>query len=459
MGGRYEAYPKYKPSGVEWLGDIPEGWLTIQIGRLFRRTKRTGFVAKELLSVYRDHGVVPKSSRDDNNNKPSEDLSPYQLVQQDDLVLNKMKTWQGSIAVSNFEGIVSPAYFVYQPEAKLYEVADPKYVHFLVRNPIYIAQYLRRSKGIRVSQWDLDPGEFQRIELVLPPRPEQTKIAAFLDHETAKIDALIAKQERLIALLEEKRQAVISHAVTKGLNPDTPLRPSGIDWLGDVPAHWETSRIKHLAATISKGTTPSTMGSELTEKGVRFLKAENIGKSVYAVSNPEFYISEKTDELLSRSRLCRYDVLVIIAGATTGQASIVAPDLLPANTNQAVSFIRPYEPLSAHFILNWLSTDFAQRNIWIGAVQAAQPNLSMESLGNIPLALPPEEEMSAILAHISTEQRRYQTLLTKAQSAITLLKERRTALISAAVTGKIDVRDWQPPKDISDQDTIQKAFA
>ena len=153
---KYQPYPSYKASGVEWLGEIPEEWITIQIGRLFHRTKRTGFVEKELLSVYRDHGVVPKSSRDDNNNKPSEDLSPYQLVEKDDLVLNKMKTWQGSIAVSEFEGIVSPAYFVYQPEDKLYEVADPKYVHFLVRNPMYIAQYLRRSKGMRVSQWDLD---------------------------------------------------------------------------------------------------------------------------------------------------------------------------------------------------------------------------------------------------------------------------------------------------------------
>jgi type I restriction enzyme S subunit len=267
----------------------------------------------------------------------------------------------------------------------------------------------------------------------------------------------MAKQQRLIALLEEKRQAVISHAVTKGLDPTAPLRPSGIDWLGDVPAHWEVCRIKHLAHTIAKGTTPSTVGGELTASGVRFMKAENIGKSLAVSTLPKFYISALMDEQISRSRLCANDVLVIIAGATTGLASVISADLLPATTNQAVSFIRPKEPEHAFYILHWLSTEFAQRTIWLGAVQAAQPNLSMESLGNIPVALPPPDEMRAILSAISESHQRFAGLLDKAQSAITLLKERRTALISAAVTGKIDVRDWQAPAAISTQDISQDA--
>ncbi len=120
MGGKYKAYPEYKDSGVEWLGEVPEHWNTIAIGRLFSRTKRTGFHDKELLSVYRDYGVIPKASRDDNFNKPSDDLSPYQLVKADDLVMNKMKAWQGSIAISEYEGIVSPAYFVYEANSKLF---------------------------------------------------------------------------------------------------------------------------------------------------------------------------------------------------------------------------------------------------------------------------------------------------------------------------------------------------
>ncbi|HDY8096008.1 TPA: restriction endonuclease subunit S, partial [Vibrio vulnificus] len=203
MAGRYKAYPEYKDSGVDWLHDIPAHWKTIPVGRCYRRIKRTGFETEELLSVYRDHGVVPKSSRDDNNNKPSDDLSPYQLVCEDNLVMNKMKAWQGSIAISEFRGIVSPAYFVYEPMKSADSLLFPKYVHYLLRHPIYITQYMSRSKGIRVNQWDLDPEEFQRIELLLPHKDEQSKIINCLDHETAKIDTLIAKQEKLIELLKE----------------------------------------------------------------------------------------------------------------------------------------------------------------------------------------------------------------------------------------------------------------
>ncbi|MEX7603365.1 restriction endonuclease subunit S, partial [Klebsiella pneumoniae] len=211
---KYKAYPEYKDSGVEWLGEVPSHWKTVSISRLFSRIKRTGYTEKELLSVYRDYGVIPKSSRDDNNNKPSEDLSPYQLVEPNDLVMNKMKAWQGSIAISEYEGIVSPAYFVYKPNNVLFELAYPRYVHYLLRNPIYITQYLSRSKGIRVNQWDLDPDEFRNIELLLPDKTEQEKIYSFLDHETAKIDYLIEKQRQLIELLKEKRQAMISSVVS-----------------------------------------------------------------------------------------------------------------------------------------------------------------------------------------------------------------------------------------------------
>lgn len=440
---RYTAYREYKDSGVEWLGKAPSHWSTIPVGRLYVRTKRTGYADKELLSVYRDYGVVPTSSRDDNNNKPSDDLTAYQLVEPNNLVMNKMKAWQGSIAISGHEGIVSPAYFVYQPNSKMLDLAIPKYVHYLLRHPIYIAQYLRQSKGIRVNQWDLDPDEFKKIELLLPERHEQQKIIAFLDHETSKIDALIEKQQRLIELIKEKRQAVISHAVTKGLNPKAPMKDSGVEWLGEVPAHWVVKRVKQLASLISKGTTPSTIGEDLADDGVRFLKAENIGKSISVQQHPEFFISDEVNKKIARSQLQENDVLVIIAGATTGMASVLDKNLLPANTNQAVSFIRSAKAVSPHWIVRWLSTEFSQRTIWMDAVQAAQPNLSMEDLGNIPIAVPSDDELDIIIKQIDTQSARLNTLISKATLAIEVMQERRTALISAAVTGKIDVREWQ----------------
>lgn len=297
----------------------------------------------------------------------------------------------------------------------------------------------------------LTADKFGGFNVPLPSIKEQETIANFLDHETAKIDTLIEKQQQLIQLLKEKRQAVISHAVTRGLSslnggPSAKLRDSGVEWLGEVPEHWGIGKVKNLASIISKGTTPSTMGSDFESTGIRFLKAENVGKGFYVASQPEFYISEKTDEQLSRSRLQSHDVLVIIAGATTGQSSVMPDDLLPANTNQAVSFIRPASSSYSSYISFWLSIEYAQSKIWQVAVQAAQPNLSMESLGNIYIPIPPEHELDELIANINFRILQLSRLTESAELAINLMQERRTALISAAVTGKIDVRDWVAPQ-------------
>ncbi len=176
-----------KESHLQWLGSFPDHWTIRPLWTLFRRVKRCGFQDERLLSVYRDYGVVPKASRDDNFNKASDDLSAYQLVEPGDLAINKMKAWQGSVAISEFRGIVSPAYFVFKAE----HTEVPRYLHYLLRSAEYTAGYLSISKGIRPNQWDLEPQEHSRMPVLLPPRQEQTAIAAFLDRETAKIDALV----------------------------------------------------------------------------------------------------------------------------------------------------------------------------------------------------------------------------------------------------------------------------
>jgi type I restriction enzyme S subunit len=239
----FPSYESYKDSGVEWLGYVPEHWTTAPLWTMFRRVKRTGFGSEQLLSIYRDYGVIPKASRDDNFNKPSDDLDTYQLVRPGDLAINKMKAWQGSVAISEHSGIVSPAYFVYEA---LHD-AVPRYLHYLLRSPSYVAGYLSLSKGIRPNQWDLEPQYHSRMRVLLPPIVEQHVIATFLDRDTAKIDALVDEQRRLIDLLKEKRQAVISRAVTKGLDPNATMNNSGVEWLGEVPKHWEVTTIRRAA--------------------------------------------------------------------------------------------------------------------------------------------------------------------------------------------------------------------
>lgn len=193
--------------------ELPSGWSVVPAWTQFRRIKRVGFEAEELLSVYRDHGVIPKSSRDDNHNVASEDLSSYQLVEVGDLVLNKMKAWQGSLAFSQYRGIVSPAYFVYRNIGN----GDPKFLHYLLRSAPYIAAYNKISKGVRVGQWDLDPQEFRKLPILLPPNEEQRRIANYIDRELAQIDELIIRATKFIELASERRARLIAVSVTEGV--------------------------------------------------------------------------------------------------------------------------------------------------------------------------------------------------------------------------------------------------
>lgn len=441
MAGKYQAYSEYKDSGVEWLGNMPKHWKTIPVGRLFYRTKRTNQAEKELLSVYRDYGVIIKSSRDDNNNKPSEDLTPYQLVEPNDLVMNKMKAWQGSIAISEYEGIVSPAYFVYKPWCKLFELAYPKYVHYLLRNPMYIAQYLRQSKGIRINQWDLDPSEFQRIELLLPSKEEQIKIFQFLDHETGKIDGLIEKQRILIKLLKEKRQAVISHAVTKGLNPAAPMKDSGVEWLGDVPEHWEVMPIKAVAKLNPK---KSEVSSKLN-KSCSFVPMEKLKTGVVLVDEQKnisevfdgYTYFKNGDVLMAKVTPCFENRNIAIATDLINEIGFGSTEIFVLRANHRVENLFLFYSLQEEAFMSKLTS------LMSGA--GGLKRVPSEKLDNYKVTMPDRNEQENISKYLDNQTTKIDDLILKAQSAITLMQERRTALISAAVTGKIDVRDWQAP--------------
>ncbi len=435
---KYQQYNEYKDSGVEWLGDIPKGWNTIQVGRLYTRNKRTGFVEKELLSVYRDYGVIPKSSRDDNNNKPSDDLSPYQLVKPDDLVMNKMKAWQGSIAISEYEGIVSPAYFVYEPNFKLFDLAFPRYVHYLLRNPIYITQYMSRSKGIRVNQWDLDPDEFKKIELLLPSKDEQSKIFEFLDHETAQIDTLIEKQQTLIQLLKEKRQAVISHAVTKGLNPDAPMKDSGVEWLGEVPEHWNVGALKYWADIIDC----KHITAEFVEDGYPLASISEVKDWTVNLSTSKFTTKRYYLELIENGRKPIVGDILYSRNATVGEAALVIDNMPDFAMGQDVCLIRSNDKILSDYIMYVLNSGIIKKQLDLAMVGSTFKRINVDNIRNFDISFPSIHEQQEIIDSLKTNIVKYDSLVEQAEQAIQLMQERRTALISAAVTGKIDVRGW-----------------
>ncbi|HCG6381801.1 TPA: restriction endonuclease subunit S [Vibrio parahaemolyticus] len=448
MTGRYKAYPEYKNSGVEWLKEIPIHWdckklkffLNDLVRGPFGSALKKEFFTTAGIKVYEQKNCIQNNvalGESYISEDTYRDLIRF-AVTNGDLLMSCSGTIGKIVEVTEpyEKGIINQALLIMRINGS---VVNKAFFKHIFRSEDVQKQIKDNTQGGAMQNL-VATDIFKSVSFTVPSYEEQQKIANFLDHETAKIDTLIDKQEKLIELLKEKRQAVISHAVTKGLNPDAPLKDSGVEWLGEVPEHWGVGRVKDLTKLISKGTTPSTIGGDFIDEGIRFLKGENIGKSMFVNSSPTFYISEEIDAQLSRSRLEENDVLVIIAGATTGKASILTKELLPANTNQAVSFVRPKKSLFAKLIALWLSTDFAQRIIWMGAVQAAQPNLSMEDLGNIPIVFPPENEIASLLSNIDERLKQFDSLILKATNAIELMKERKTALISAAVTGKIDVR-------------------
>jgi len=428
----FPKYPEYKDSGVEWLGEVPTPWRLRPFWTLFRRTKRTGYVEEQLLSVYRDHGVVPKASRDDNNNKSSDDLSPYQLVAPGDLAINKMKAWQGSVAISEHRGIVSPAYFVYEATHS----ENPRYLHYLFRSPRYITGYLSLSKGIRVNQWDLEPQDHSRMPVVLPSSAEQTAIATFLDQETAKIDALVAEQAKLIALLQEKRQAVISHAVTKGLDPNVPMKDSGVEWLGEVPVHWVVGGLTRFIGPVVdyRGRTPTKV-----DEGIFLVTARNIrdGRIDYEASE-EYVDPDSAASLLARGKP-EIDDLLFTMEAPLGQAALIDRTDI-ALAQRVVKFRGVPNLMRNGYLLYWLMSTGCQNRLETLATGSTALGIKASKLGMIECLAPPLDEQDSIVALIKRETAKLETLMTEARTAITLLQERRTALISAAVTGQIDVR-------------------
>ena len=218
------------------------------------------------------------------------------------------------------------------------------------------------------------------------------------------------------------------------------MQPSGLEWIGKIPKHWELKKIKYLARIISKGTTPTTIAREVLDHGeIRFIKAENIVDNRIEFKS-EYFIDEETNQMLKRSQLMEDDILFVIAGATIGKVSLVRRKHLPANTNQAVSFIRPNAKELPAFIYYWLQSDNIQQTIWRDVVQSAQPNLSMEDLGNLYIPYPSITEQIHIVDYISNKTRSIAQLLQQTYRQIELLKEYRQSLISEVVTGKIDVR-------------------
>lgn len=317
---------------------------------------------------------------------------------------------------------------------------DSKFLAYWARSVYFVDEVVARSVG--VSYPAVNASDVGNIPCPLLALNEQRAIVRFLERETARIDALIGKKRRQIEILHEKRAAFISHVVTKGLDPNAPMKDSGIEWLGEIPAHWEVRKIKHLAAKIGSGKTPRGGAEVYVDEGVMLLRSQNIYFDGLRLEDVVF-IDHEVDTDMANTRVCPEDVLLNITGASLGRCCLVPQGIGAANVNQHVCIVRPRqefvvpEYLGAVFASNALQSQiFATEN------GTSREGLNFEQVGNLWVPVPPDnDEQRSVAYAISTQVQRINTVVGKVNLSIERLREYRTALIAAAVTGKIDVRE------------------
>lgn len=443
------AYADYKESGVPQIGQIPSHWKTGGLKNIFRivggSTPQSGeatywdgeitWVTPADLSKLTGRGIS-QSLR--TITEPGLSACGSSLVPEGSLILST-RAPIGSLAVAERELCTNQGCKALVPAATL----EPTFFYFVLS----VSTEALNVRGRGTTFLEISGDALGSFPVPVPPLPEQQAIAAFLDRETGKIDALVEEQRRLIALLKEKRQAVISHAVTKGLDPAAPLKPSGIDWLGDIPAHWSVpKKLSHLASKDQHSFVNGPFGSdllasELTLKGVPVVYIRDLGERGYSRKS-EWHVSETKARRLNFCHVTSGDLLVAKVGDPPGHAVIYPNGEPDAIVTQDVIRLRPNSEVASTSFLTWLlNSHFGQIQIDQIAVVSTRTRVGLGDYKQLRVSLPPIDEQDAISAFLDAECEKMDTLTAEASRAIDLLQERRAALISAAVTGKIDVRD------------------
>lgn len=447
---KYQCYAEYKDSGVEWLGEIPSHWDLYSLKRSVDKCTN-GFWGAEpdgindlcvlrVADFNRDNFLINENKLTFRSIQPKE--AENRLLKKGDLLIEKSgggdKTLVGCVVMFDKEFSAITSNFVAKMTPNIN--TDSKYLTYSFAH-LYSGRVnfpsIKQTTGIQ----NLDSEAYLIEKFGFPPKNEQIQIANFLDHETAKIDSLIEKQQQLIQLLKEKRQAVISHAVTKGLNPDVAMKDSGVEWLGEVPEHWDTTKIKYVAELTPKKSEVSSNDNRLCT----FVPMEKL-KLGSLIKDEEKPISEviggytyfkNGDLLLAKVTPCFENKNMVVASDLKNGIGFGSSEIYVLRTNHKVN---------TQFLYYRLQEDQFME-LGTGAMTGAGglKRVPSEFLNNFEFALPPLSEQIAITKYLNQYLIKNEYLMNKAQSAIQLMQERRTALISAAVTGKIDVRNWQNP--------------
>ena len=448
MIDRLKPYPTMKDSGVPWLGQVPEHWEVLPNRAFFDEVKERDHPEEPMLSVTITRGVIRQrelladSSKKDNSNQ---DKSAYKLVRPGDIAYNKMRAWQGAIGVSYYHGIVSPAYVVERPR----KGTSSRYLHYLLRTPAFAKEAERWSYGITSDMWSLRPEHFKMIYGCLPSLLDQTAIVRFLDHADRRIRRYIHAKQKLIALLEEQKQAIIYQAVTGKINvrtsqPYPAYKDSGVEWLGEVPKHWEVAQLRRFAVDRCDGPFGSGLkSSHYTEDGIRVVRLQNIGNGEFRDSDVAF-ISPDHYSTLGDHSVILGDILVAGLGDNNhpaGRACVAPENIGPAMVKADCFRFRPdKDQVEPHFVALQLTATASTASALL-STGATRQRTNLQSTSARAISIPAFHEQALVVEYTENATSGTRAAQETAIRGIACLREYRTRLIADVVTGKLDVRD------------------
>jgi len=437
-------YPDYKNSGVSWLGAIPKDWDVGRTKRVFRlRTEKSlpGH-GQELLSIYTHIGVRPRKDLEEKGNKATT-TDGYWIVKKGDIIVNKLLTWMGAIGVSHYEGVTSPAYDILMPVGT--NIASD-YYHYLFRTATYLQQFKCRSRGIMDMRLRLYFDQFGQIPLPIPPQADQEAIVRYLNANSRIVNRFVQNRRRLIGVLNEQKQAIISQAVTRGLDPTSRFKPSGASWLGDIPERWKCVPIKRVATINPSRAEAFQLRDSIAP--VVFLPMERVSTQGDVDASQRRPISEVWHGF---TYFRRGDVVIakITPCFENGKGACLAnlPTEIGFGTTEFI-VLRATSLISPEFL--YRITCLGQfRDLGVESMTGAagQQRVSQDFVANFPVPIPSPDEQEKIVFFIERETSRFRIAIARAEREIELIREYRTRLIADVVTGKLDVRHLAPPPD------------
>lgn len=430
----FPKYPAYKASGVAWLGEVPEHWRTEKGKWLFHKMERPPRKEDDIVTAFRDGQVTLRINRRTEGFTNAIKEHGYQGIRKGDLVIHAMDAFAGAIGVSDSDGKSTPVYSACVP--RIEGTVNPYFYAYLLRYMAHSGFITTLAKGIRERSTDFRFNDFALLELPLPDQTEQGRIVAFLDEKTAQIDALIAKKQRQIELLDEQKTILINRAVTRGLHPNPDLQDSGIPWIGPIPKGWEMKRVKHCSLYFTSGS--RGWGDYYADCGDAFLQSgdltDNCTISLDKVKRVK--LPRRTEGL--RTRLESHDTVVCITGANTGRVANVGEVQETIFVNQHLCLVRPSKSINPQYLSLALSGS-AGRTHFTLSQYGLKEGLNLDDVKNCLFPLPPIHEQAEILAYIQGLSKSIETTIAKVESQIQTLQTLRSTLIAHAVTGKIAI--------------------